>query len=364
MNKLGFGFLHLPMNGDGTVDMDALNQMVDEFLRGGRTYFDTAYTYLDGKSEWALGEALVKRHPRDSFQIATKLPGYQVKTYEDCRRYFSEQLRRCCVDYFDVYMLHWLNEKHYRIAEETGQFDFLKELKASGRAKKIGFSYHDTADLLDEILSAHPETDYVLMQLNYADWESESIQSRRCYETAVKHGKGVIVMEPIKGGTLSNPPEDARRLLLDIDRDRTPSSLALGFAESLPGVKIVLSGMSSLSQVQENIRDREPLTEEQRSAMLRAGRVINGATAIKCSGCGYCMKGCPMGICIPNYFRLYNEILRNPGDGWKIKPAYGRLAQTHGKASQCIGCRQCESHCPQKLPITETLRKAADIFEE
>lgn len=364
MNKLGFGFLHLPRRGDGSIDMDALNGMVDAFLAGGGTYFDTAYTYLNGRSEWALRESLVKRHPRDSFQIATKLPGYQMKSYEECGHYFEEQLQRCGVEYFDVYMLHWLNEKHYRIAEKTGQFEFLKELKASGRAKKIGFSYHDTAALLDEILTAHPETDYVLMQLNYADWESASIQSRRCYEAAVRHGKKVIVMEPIKGGTLAAPPKEARRLLASVAPNATPAALALSFAESLPEVAIVLSGMSELKQVQENLRVREPLTEKQWQLMLQAAEQINRATAVPCSGCGYCLKSCPKSICIPDYLRLYNELSRNPDDGWKIAPAYRGLAQTYGKASECVGCRQCEAHCPQKLPITEALRKVADTFEK
>lgn len=231
------------------------------------------------------------------------------------------------------------------------------------KAKKIGFSYHDTADLLEEILTAHPETDYVLMQLNYADWESESIQSRRCYETAVKHGKKVIVMEPIKGGTLSTPPEEARKLLCSLNPVASPSSLALSFAESLGGVEIVLSGMSALNQVRENLQERDPLTEEQRQIMLRAAEQINSAIAVQCSGCGYCLKSCPKNICIPNYFRLYNEVTRNPKDGWKITPAYRGMAQSHGKASECIECRQCENHCPQKLPITDVLKKVAEAFE-
>lgn len=232
MNKLGFGFLHLPAKEDKTIDLDTLCQMVDTFLARGRTYFDTAYTYLGGKSEWALRETLVKRHPRTSFQLATKLPGYQLKSREESYRCFEEQRKRCGVDYFDVYMLHWLNQKHYRIAKDNRQFEFLKELKVSGQAKRIGFSYHDTADLLDEILSGHPEVDCVLMQLNYADWESESIQSRRCYETVVKHGKKVIVMEPVKGGTLANPPEEAQKLLVTIGPGHTAYELALRFAES------------------------------------------------------------------------------------------------------------------------------------
>lgn len=363
MNKLGFGFLHLPMLEDGSVNDKELNEMVDAFLANGGTYFDSAYTYLDGKSEIALRESLVKRHPRDSFQIATKLPGYQVKAKEDCYRYFAEEQQRVGVDYFDVYMLHWLNEKHYRIAQKTGQFDFLKELKETGKAKRIGFSFHDTADLLDEILTGHPEIDCVLIQLNFVDWESESIQSRKCYDTAVRHGVSVMVMEPVKGGTLANPSAYIKEMLSQLDSASTPYAMALRFAESLPGVEIVLSGMSKLWQVEENMRDRMPLSEEEKSAMLEIAKRINRSTAIPCSGCGYCLTGCPQNICIPNYFRLYNEISRNPDDGWKIEPAYQGLIQSHGKASDCIGCGQCENHCPQKLPVTDYLKKVSEIFE-
>ena len=363
MNKLGFGFLHLPMTDQKEVDYTKLNPMVDTFLAHGGFYFDSAYTYLGGKSEIALREALVKRHPRNSFQIATKLPGYQVKTKEDCYRYFEEEQQRIGVDYFDVYMLHWLNEKHYRIAEATGQFDFLKELKETGKVIRIGFSYHDTADLLDEILTAHPEIDCILIQLNYADWGSESIQSRKCYETAVHHGVSVMVMEPVKGGTLADPPADIKEKLLQLNSAYTPYDMALRFAESLPGVKIVLSGMSEVWQVEENMRERTPLSEEERSAMLVIAKQINNATAIPCTGCGYCLKSCPKNICIPNYFRLYNEIRRTPDDDWKIEPAYWGLAQHSGKASDCITCRNCERNCPQKLAITEHLKKVADMFE-
>lgn len=364
MNKLGFGFLHLPQLDNGDIDYAALNTMVDLYLASGRDYFDSAYTYLDGKSEIALREAVVKRYPRESFRIATKLPGYRVKKYEDCYTYFNEELERVGVDYFDVYMLHWLNEKHYRIAEATGQFDFLKELKETGKAKAIGFSYHDSADLLDEILTAHPEVDYVLIQLNYVDWEAESIQSRRCHDTIVKHGKKVIVMEPVKGGTLSAPSDEVKSLLAQIDPEASPSAIAIRFAETQPGVDIVLSGMNTVEQVLDNIKNREPLTEEDMIIMKKAAAVINGSTAIRCSGCGYCVKGCVKRICIPKYFRLYNEISRNPKEGWKIRPVFKSLAQTNGVPSDCIGCKQCENSCPQKLPITETLKKVAAVFEE
>lgn len=258
MNKLGFGFLRLPVAPAGEIDLSLLDQMTDVFLAHGQNYFDTAYTYLAGKSEWAIRESLVKRHPRSSFLLADKLPGYKMTSHEDCYRYFKEQQDRCQVDFFDVYLLHWLNGKHYEIAEKYREFEFLEELKKTGKAIKTGFSYHDSADLLDEILTRHPEVDYVQLQINYLDWESSSIQSRRCYETAVKHGKKVIVMEPVKGGALAALPEKAGRLLEKLSPDASQASYAIRFAESLPEVEIVLSGMNTMEQLLDNLACRQP----------------------------------------------------------------------------------------------------------
>ena len=235
MNKLGFGFLRLPQK-DGETDFETVNAMVDMYLAAGGKVFDTAYTYSDGDSERAIGKALSSRHPRESFHLITKIPGYQAKSYEDCFNFFEESARRCGVEYFDTYMLHWLCKKHYRIAQEQRQFDFLKELKATGKAKRIGFSFHDTPELLDQILTEHPETDCVLLQINYLDWEAPGIQSRECYEVAKKHGKDVIVMEPVKGGTLAKVPEEAARLLDTLEADRSPAYHAVRFVQSLSGV--------------------------------------------------------------------------------------------------------------------------------
>lgn len=364
MNKLGFGFLRLPKAGDtDEIDLNLLNQMVDTYLAHGKTYFDTAYTYLNGKSEWALKESVVSRYPRSCFLIADKLPGYMMKSHDDCYRYFKEQQKRCNVDFFDVYLLHWLNAKNYALAQKYQEFEFLQELKASGKAKKIGFSYHDSADLLDEILTCHPEVDYVQLQINYLDWESESIQSRRCYETAVKHGKKVIVMEPVKGGTLAQVPSETADLLHSLSPSESPSSLAIRFAANLPEVEIVLSGMNTMEQLTENLQEQEPLTKEEQKILFQAAVQIQHSIAIACTGCGYCLKGCPKHICIPNYFKLYNEYSGNPNDDWKITPVYDRLAASHGRAADCIRCKSCEHHCPQKLPITEYLTKISKIFD-
>lgn len=362
MNKLGFGFLRLPFVGED-VDYQLLNQMVDTFLEKGGRYFDTAYTYLNGKSEESIRKSVVQRHDRGSFRLADKLPGYMAKSKYDCPRYFEEQLKRCGVDYFDVYMLHWLNAANYAIAERYSEFNFLAELKAQGKAKKIGFSYHDTAALLDEILTKHPEVDYVQLQINYLDWESESIQSRLCYETAVKHGKKVIVMEPVKGGTLANVPDEATALLKSCDPTASIASHAFRFAQSLPEVETVLSGMNTMEQLTDNLQSTPPITQEHRDALKRVAQILNRSIAIPCTGCGYCLKHCPKQIAIPDYFALYNEYRRHPNEDWKIAPAYNQLAIKNGKASDCIGCKSCERNCPQKLPISEYLKQVAFAFE-
>lgn len=362
MNKLGFGYLRLPKI-DEELDYEKINQITDAYLAAGGIYFDTAYSYLGGKSEEAIGRCLSARHPRDSFMLASKLAGYDAKSIDDCWAQFNTQLSRCGVEYFDVYMLHWLNKKNYTIAEKYDEFGFLQQLKDKGLAKKTGFSYHDTADLLDEILTKHPEVDYVLLQINYLDWESDAIQSRLCYETCVKHGKKVIVMEPVKGGSLANIPDRAKEILKEIDENDSPAAHAIRFAQSLENVEIVLSGMNSLEQIEENMRQITPMTEKEMAILQKAVSVIKGATAVDCTACGYCLKHCPKSIAIPQYFKLYNEYKRNPNDDWKIIPVYDSLILKDGAASECISCRRCENNCPQKLPITKHLADIVQAFE-
>ena len=362
MNKLGFGYLRLPKI-DEELDYNAINEITDAYLAAGGRYFDTAYSYLGGKSEEAIGRCLSARHPRNSFMLASKLAGYDVKSYDDCWAQFNTQLARCGVEYFDVYMLHWLNKKNYDLAEKYNEFAFLQELKEKGLAKKTGFSYHDTADLLDEILTKHPQVDYVLLQINYLDWESDAIQSRLCYETCVKHGKKVIVMEPVKGGSLANIPDGAKEILDRIDPALSPAGHAVRFAQSLENVEIVLSGMNAVEQVKENMADITPMTAEEMEIMQQAVSVIKGATAVDCTACGYCLKHCPKGIAIPQYFKLYNEYMRNPKDDWKITPVYDSITLKHGAASACIACRRCENNCPQKLPIVAHLVSVKEALE-
>ena len=362
INKLGFGFLRLPKK-DGELDWQTICSMVDVFMDGGGVFFDTCYTYLNGLSEAAIRKCVVERKHRDSFQLCDKLPGYLFKSYEDCQKYFDEELSRCGVEWFDILMFHWLNDDHYAIAEKYDEFRFLREKKAEGKVKRIGFSYHGDAALLDRILTAHPEVDVVLMQLNYLDWESEGIQSRKCYETCLRHGKSVMVMEPVKGGTLAKLPEDAEAKLRAVHPNWTPSDWALRFVQSLPGVEIALSGMGTVEQVRANIRPFEPLTGEETALLAEVAEIIRGKTAIGCTGCGYCVNHCPKQIPIPKYIKLYNEITRYPGDDWKIIPTYHQMALSAGKASDCIGCHSCEKHCPQKLTISEHMKTIAQRFE-
>lgn len=362
-NITGFGFLRLPKI-DNELDWERINGLVDRFMELGGTYFDTCYTYLNGMSEEAIRRCVTARKPRESFLLADKLPGYLCKSYEDNRRYFDEELKRCGVDYFDVFMLHWLNAENYAAAEKYDEFRFLREVKSEGRAKRIGFSYHDGAALLDEILSAHPEVDVVQLQINYLDWESSGIESKNCYDVCVKHGKSVIVMEPVKGGTLADIPETAEKLLADLCPGRSPASWAIRFVQSLPAVEVCLSGMNAMEQVEDNMQPFAPLTDTELAALQKVKDIILGQTAVACTGCRYCEVHCPKHIPIPDIFKMYNEILRFPEDDWKIIPAYGNLTKHTGKAGDCISCGSCAKHCPQHLHIPEHIHSAATVLEK
>lgn len=367
MKKLGFGCMRLPLTNpeDPTsVDLEQFCEMIDTFMDNGFTYFDTAYPYHQKQSELFVKKALVERYPRNSFTLADKLPVPFMKVKEDAKRIFDEQLNKCGVEYFDYYLLHSLNRNHYQTALKFGCFDFIKKMKEEGKIREIGFSFHDTADILDKILTEHPEMDFVQLQINYLDWNSESVQSKLCYETAVKHGKQVVIMEPVKGGSLVQVPQDIKTQLQHLDNSLSIASWAIRFAASLKNVRVVLSGMSNLEQLNDNIsymKEFKPLTQEENNFLIKLGDQIRTSIAIPCTVCNYCTPGCPKQICIPEYFRLFNKRKQNLSSG-KSKE-YEDLKNEHGRPLDCIECRQCERVCPQKLPIISNLKKVAGEFE-
>ncbi len=367
--RLGFGAMRLPLtNPDdpSSIDIPAYCEMIDWYLDQGFNYIDTAYPYHKEHSEEAVAEALVKRHPRDSYLLADKLPTFLVKGPEDYEKFFTAQLARCQVEYFDYYLLHNMGQERFEETTRWGGFEFMKKVKAEGKARHIGFSFHDRAEVLEEILKAHPEMEFVQLQINYADWESDVIQSRKCLETARRYGKPVIVMEPVKGGGLVNLPEEAMSLMKGYAPDASPASWAIRFAASQEGVMMVLSGMSSLDQLKDNaafMKEFRPLTPEEFSILEKVAGILKKSPAIPCTSCKYCMDECPMNINIPGYFAVYNQ-LKQYGENNFPYMHYSRQAVGHGAASDCIECHSCEGHCPQHIKITEYLKEVSEIFEK
>ena len=364
IKKLGFGLMRLPMNGD-EIDMDQTKKMVDTFMSKGFTYFDTAYVYIGGKSEVALKEAVVDRYPRDSFQCATKLPLWDQKSREELQEILDTSLQRAGLEYYDFYLLHAMSAERAQKADELQAWDFMKQVKAQGKAKHIGFSFHDSAEALEDILKNHPEMEFVQLQINYADWESDSVQSRKCYEVARKYNKPVIIMEPVKGGSLATMTPEVQKLFKDANPDASIPSWAIRYCASLEGIITVLSGMSNEEQLNDNVsymEDFQPLTDSERQVVAKAVEILNNTPTIPCTACKYCVDGCPQKINIPgvfsamNNFTLYNNL---PG----AKGSYQNAVKDGGKAGDCIQCGRCEAHCPQHIQIIEELKKAAATLE-
>ena len=370
--RLGFGLMRLPLlnpDNPANIDVEQVKQMVDTFLERGFTYFDTAWMYHSFQSENVVKEALVDRYPRDSYTLATKLHAGFIKTKEDRDKVFEEQRRKTGVEYFDYYLLHDIGFDHYKTYTDLDCFRWLMDKKEKGLVRHIGFSYHDNAELLDKVLTEHPEFEFVQLQINYLDWESESIQSRKCYEVAEKHHVPVIVMEPVKGGTLANVPDAVTKMFKEYHPDMSVPSWAIRFAASHENVALVLSGMSNMEQLLDNLSYMDelvPLNEEENALIRKAVEIINSTIEIPCTGCSYCTDGCPMNIAIPKYFSLYNADKQEiKTKSWMPQQEYySRLTGTFGKASDCVACGQCEDVCPQHLPVIDYLQKVAEHFEK
>ncbi len=364
IGRFGFGLMRLPQK-DGKTDVEQVKEMVDMFMEAGFTYFDTARAY--GDSEDAIRQALVERYPRESFQLASKNAAWiGCKTREEAEALLDETLEHTGAGYLDYYLLHNIGGPRTHVFEDFGLWDFVKDMKAQGKIRHIGFSLHSTADELDAVLSAHPEAEFVQLQINYADWEDPVIQSRKCLEVARRHGKPVIVMEPVKGGMLATPPESVKGIFEEAEPGSSPASWAVRFTADLEGVAVVLSGMSSVEQMRDNLsfmKGFDRLTDSQRDVLARASKALSEVDIIPCTSCNYCTKVCPENIGIPETFTAMNKLTLY---GNKAMAAGGMVWDIDGqgklRADKCIQCGSCEDACPQSLKIVELLEKAVETF--
>ena len=363
--KLGFGLMRLPMK-DKLVDIDQTKEMVDHFIANGFTYFDTAYGYIEGKSEEAAKTAIVDRYPREKFTLATKLPAWAgAKTADDAKQMFFTSLKRTGAEYFDFYLLHNLGATRSKSFDDFGIWDFVQEQKEKGLIKHAGFSFHDKADVLDKILTEHPEMEFVQLQINYGDWDSGSVQSRKCHEVARKHGKPVVIMEPVKGGMLADPAPEVKAVFDEAGSGLSYSSWAIRFAASLEGIITVLSGMSTIDQLKDNVsymKDFRPLDKKEQEIIVKAQKALSEIPSVPCTSCEYCLPGCPKNIKIPSIMEVLNrELVYKSFQSAKF--GYAWETQSGGKASDCIECGKCVEVCPQQIKIPDMLKDAAAKFE-
>ena len=371
--KLGFGLMRLPARSEkdsGDIDIELVKQMVDRFIERGFTYFDTALMYCGSKSEAATKQFLVDRYPREKFTLATKLHHMYLQSESDCDRIFSEQLERTGAGFFDYYLVHDINVHSIEVYNRLKVFDWIQKKKDEGLIRHIGFSFHDVPEVLDKVLKDHPEMEFVQIQLNYFDYDNPGVRSRECYEVCLKYDKPIIIMEPVKGGTLVNVGSEIEDLYKAYNPEASVASWAIRFAASHKNVAMVLSGMSNMEQLEDNtsyMQDFVPLNEEEKKLIKKAVEILNKSKAVPCTGCAYCTGGCPLHIAIPNYFALLNADLKQDPEGkagWTIQlEYYSNLTKSFGKASECIKCGQYEEICPQHLKVTNFLEDVAKRFE-